>query len=339
MEEQAQLITKIKHYLTTHGLVERLQLAVPVTVRFLAQGEYNQNFLIGTGSHQYVFRLNYGSQINAKNQIRYEYNALKWLERSGCTPRVCYVDDRKQDFNQGLLIMEFLHGRPLDYRTDMLTAAQIFGQIHQLPVDAAAEGTLIAEKDNILRARVAECQQLLQPVWGSKYVPDHAQHVLERALDTCRQNVDQEAFFKDQQLWRVNNTEVNSHNFIIGKQGWLIDWEKPVISHPVQDISQFLASTTTLWRTDIRLTQETKRAFIDKYLAITGFNRRDFLTALRIYHPYLMLRALSWSAMALDEYGSGEKALQNQEIYHKVQQYMQADFIDQAIKEQVLDEK
>ena len=28
--------------------------------------------------------------------------------------------------------MEFLPGRPLDYRTDMQTAAQIFGQIHQL---------------------------------------------------------------------------------------------------------------------------------------------------------------------------------------------------------------
>ena len=43
--------------------------------------------------------------------------------------------------------------------------------------------------------------------------------------------------------------------------------------------------------------------------------------------------------MALDEYASGEKQLQNQEIYRKVTQYMQDDFIDHAIKEQVLDEK
>ena len=339
VEEQTQLIGKIKSYLTIQGLVERLQLTVPLTVRFLAQGEYNQNFLIGAGERQYVFRLNYGSQINAANQIRYEYNALKWLERSGCTPRVCYVDDQKNYFDQGLLIMEFLPGRPLDYRTDMQTAAQIFGQIHQLPVDAAADQALIAEKDNILRARVAECEHLLAPVWWSKFVPAHAQHVLERALQACQDNVNQEDFFRDQQLWRLNNTEVNSHNFIIGKQGWLIDWEKPVISHPVQDISQFLASTTTLWRNDIRLTQATKRAFLDRYLSLTGFDRADFLTALRIYHPYLMLRALSWSAMALNEYASGEKTLQNQEIYAKVQQYMQADFIDAAIKEQVLDEE
>lgn len=339
MTKQAQLIERIKHYLAQHGLIERLHLAQPVRVQFLAQGEYNQNFLIGAGDHQYVFRLNYGSQINASNQIRYEYNALKWLERSDCTPRGYYVDDRKRDFDQGLLIMEFLHGHPLDYRTDMQTAAGIFGRIHQLAVDRPAATNLIAEKDNILRARVAECQQLLAPVWGSHFVPRHAQNVLEKALDRCQQNVGQEAFFSDQQLWRVNNTEVNSHNFIIGRQGWLIDWEKPVISHPVQDISQFLASTTTLWRTDIRLDQTTKRAFIDKYLAMTGFDREAFLTALRIYHPYLMLRALSWSAMALDEYASGEKQLQNQEIYRKVTQYMQDDFIDHAIKEQVLDEK
>lgn len=338
MKSQPALIEQIKHYLTKHGLVEQLQLATPLQVKFLAQGEYNQNFLVGTGAHQYVFRLNYGSQINVANQIRYEYNALKWLERSGCTPHVYYVDDRKIDFDQGMLIMEYLHGRPLEYRTDMQTAAGIFGHIHQLVVDQAVTDHLIAEKGDILQARVNECQRLLAPVWGSGLVPTHAQHVLEQALDRCRQNVSQEAFFSDQQLWRVNNTEVNSHNFIIGRQGWLIDWEKPVISHPVQDISQFLASTTTLWRTDIRLSQATKRAFLNKYLALTGFDRTDFLTALRIYHPYLMLRALSWSAMALNEYAGGGKQLQNQEIYDKVTQYMQDDFIDQAIKEQVLNE-
>lgn len=337
MITQDKLIEPIKQYLIDKQLVTKLHLAQPVSVRFLAQGEYNQNFLIGSGPHQYVFRLNYGSQINAANQIRYEYNALKWLERSGETPRAFYIDDTKTAFPQGLLIMEFLPGRPLDYRTDMMTAAQIFGHIHQLAVDAQAKQQLIAETTNILQARVDECTQLLKPVLGSPYVPEHAQTVLATALDRCQVNVDQESFFADLGLWRVNNTEVNSHNFIIGKQGWLIDWEKPVISHPVQDISQFLASTTTLWRTDIRLTQATKRAFLDEYLQITGFNRAAFLQALRIYHPYLMLRALSWSAMALDSYSRQQKQLQNQEIFKKVQQYMTPDFIDQAIKEQVLE--
>lgn len=332
------ILAEIRTYLQKRAdLLAQLALTPNFKVTFLAQGEYNQNYLVTDGDKQYVFRLNYGSQLGLNHQIEYEYHALSWLQRSGCTPEVYYVDDSRQAFEQGLLIMQYLKGRPLDYHQDLPVAASIFGRIHQLPVDDLAEQQFVLEKDNILTARIEECRTLLAPVFHSAYLDIKVKRQLEQALNTCENHVSQQRFFQDLKLWRVNNTEVNAHNFIIGDQGWLIDWEKPVISHPVQDISQFLASTTTLWRSDVRLSQAAKEAFLKAYLSLTGFEQAPFREALYIYHPYLMLRALSWSAMAYDRYCSDTKALKNQEIFDKVTQYMKPDFLQAALKEQVFD--
>ena len=48
------------------------------------------------------------------------------------------------------------------------------------------------------------------------------------------------------------NTELNSGNFLIDPQGVssLVDWEKPLVSEPGQDLGHFLAPTTTFWKTD-----------------------------------------------------------------------------------------
>lgn len=329
------MIEKIKHYLDEKNLAQQLNLTEPIEVTFLAQGEYNQNYLLSSGTKQYVFRLNYGSQLHLTNQISYEYQALKWLEKSGRTPRVYYVDDSKTFFEQGLLIMAFLTGRPLDYRQDLNEAATIFSQIHGLAIDELAQSHFISEKKNILSARVKECEQLLTPVFASTVISNSVKKLFEQSWLSCEKQQGQQQFFIDLDLWRVNNTEVNSHNFIMGDQGYLIDWEKPVISHPVQDISQFLASTTTLWRSDYRLTQTEKQHFLARYLQQSGFSRPDFLEALHMYHPYLMLRALAWSAMAYDSYLSGDKALKNETIFKKVTSYLEPTFLQHALAEQV----
>lgn len=331
------MLEKIQLYLKVNQLIEKLDLRETFTVKFLAQGEYNQNFLITDEESSYVFRLNYGSQLHLENQIQYEYQALKWLEQTGRTPKVYYIDDSRKYFSQGLLIMEFLKGKPLDYRKDLVEAAKIFGQIHQQPIDGLANKTFVKEKETLLSARVKECQQLLEPVLKSDYVPLQAQRQLSDAFDWCQKNVYQQKFFTDLDQWSINNTEVNSHNFIIGEKGFLIDWEKPVISHPVQDISQFLASTTTLWRANLILNHSEKRGFISRYLSETNSDADSFEEALRIYHPYLMLRALSWSAMAYDSYKKDTKELKNQDIFDKVASYLEEDFLRQALKEQVFE--
>ena len=325
---------KIRAYLQEVGWQQGLGLENHFVVRFLAQGECNQNFLVADGRQQFVFRLNYESQMNLSNQIMYEFQALGYLQPSLRTPKPYYVDDSRRYFPQGLLVMAFIPGRPLDYRSDLTEAAAIFSDIHNLPI---SDQLPLKREYRLLTDRVAECRQLLAPVFKSPHMSAKQLQLFEKAWDRCQKNRRQEKIFEEMNCWCINNTEVNAHNFIIGEeQGWLIDWEKPVISHPCQDLTQFLVSTTTLWRGHHQLTYDEKKLFIDQYTAHRSIDQGALEEALAIYSPYMMLRALAWSAMAYDQYLSGTKALKNQAIFEKVSQYLEPVFLERTLKEQVL---
>ena len=77
----------LKEYIQTKEYRESLGLSGQVTETYtmLAQGEYNRNYTFThpiTGQ-KLVLRINFGSQMHLKDQILYEYRALKLLENSG----------------------------------------------------------------------------------------------------------------------------------------------------------------------------------------------------------------------------------------------------------------
>ena len=70
-----------------------------------------------------------------KMEFKYEYDSIKFLEPSGVTPKVYFVDDSFSFFQYGILIMEFLEGEPLlDTERIWLRVATIFSRIHSLDV-------------------------------------------------------------------------------------------------------------------------------------------------------------------------------------------------------------
>jgi len=133
------------------------------SVEFLAAGEYNQNYLVrDTEKGKSVFRINHGSQLGLDHQIEYEFSVLKTVEDSTVTPRAYHCDVGINDFGNGVLLMEFLPDRPLDYQKDGHLAADIFAKIHALPTDTA-----LVRQDNPILDIARESHQLI-----GKY-PDH----------------------------------------------------------------------------------------------------------------------------------------------------------------------
>ena len=160
------------------------------------------------------------------NQIRYEYDSIKFLEPSGVTPKVYFVDDSLSFFQYGILIMEFLEGEPLQYEKDLSKAAAIFSRIHSL--DVKKNYTHFKVEDRIFSDRIKEGERLLANVWESPHVSVEIKSFFDQFIDWAKVNRSKEQYFIDEPWHVVNNTEVNSHNFIIGKQkSYLIDWEKP----------------------------------------------------------------------------------------------------------------
>lgn len=330
--DRYELIKQIEGYISNKGLCKELNMNNNFAVSFLAQGEYNINFTLDDGSTKYVFRINTGSQIEVGNQIKYEYDALKVLEVSEVTPKVYYVDDSKEIIPYGLLIMEFLEGTPLKYDTDLLKAANIFSRIHSIDISGNKYSNFIIE-ENLFSDRIKEGERLLKDFFTSPIPSTELKRFFNNYLDWCYKSKGKEKYFSENKLHVINNTEVNSHNFIIGEKAYLIDWEKPVISDPCQDLTQFLAPTTTLWRRNYILSKEEKKEFIKTYAANINKSAVDIEERIGLYNPYLYLRALSWCAYAYVEYQKEDKMIKNNDTFKKIEMYLEENFLRSLLEE------
>ena len=320
------LLKQIKEYIDDHQSLKHLNLNRNTEVRFLAQGEYNINFVLDSSTKKYVFRVNTGSQMENENQIKYEYDSIKFLEPSGVTPKVFFVDDSLSFFQYGILIMEFLEGEPLQYEKDLSKAATIFSRIHSL--DVKQNHTHFKVEDHIFSDRIKEGERLLANVWESPHVSREIKSFFDQFLGWAKANRSKEQYFIDEPWLVVNNTEVNSHNFIIGKEkSYLIDWEKPVISDPAQDLTQFMAPTTTSWKTDYLLSEEEKELFFQTYIEGLKGKDQNIRERVHLYTPYLYLRALTWCAHAFVEYHDPNKQIKNMDTFEKIKTFLQIDFM------------
>jgi aminoglycoside phosphotransferase (APT) family kinase protein len=299
----------------------------------LGRGEYNLNYLfIHPGSGQkLVLRLNTGSQMHLQDQIGYEYRALKLLERSGRTPKVYYVDGSRGKLPYGLLVMEFLPGRALNYHTDTALAAACLADIHAAPVPAASP---LLRPARPLDAILAECRGMFQVYRDSPAADEALKKRLLRLLDRGESLLSGEVRTP---AACITNTELNSGNFLINGEGrgnYLIDWEKPLLSDPAQDLGHFLAPTTTNWKTDVILTPAQREIFLADYLRALDdrLETGDLFRRVRLYIAANCLRGLTWCSMAWVEYQKARR-IKNAFTYKKIQSYLQKDFIDRIEEE------
>ena len=296
----------------------------------LAQGEYNVNysFTHPESGKKLLLRVNTGSQMHLDDQIGYEFSALKELENSGRTPKAYFLDSANN-----ILVMEWLPGRALRYESDMADAAAIFADIHSLPV--SADSSLI-RPDYPAFSIYEECLQM-------------AEHYLtwdKAKLNTCR--LIQELIShigklplksKASAAPCIVNTEVNSGNFLInpGAVSYLIDWEKPLLSEPAQDLGHFLVPTTTFWKTDTILKPEDVADFTKLYIkAVAGrMDLSEISERLPLYFTVTCLRGITWCAMAMKEYSQPGRLISNEDTFKKISQYLEDDFLENILNSYV----
>lgn len=288
------------------------------SVGFLAAGEYNENYLVHGRSGKYVFRINHGSQLGLNNQIEYEFTVLKAVEASGVTPKAYFVDANADGFGRGVLLMEYLPGRALNYRDDIDRAAEVFARIHAVP---AAED-LIVQK-NPVQAIAEESYGLI------KRFPDHP--LIRERVQLLRYyekiislSENTRGYFDNEEPCIVN-TEVNSKNFVVQpERAYLVDWEKAVVSYRYQDLGHFVVPTTTLWKSNYVYSEEEKLRFIHCYIQNIDLdmNVNELYEKTKILERTILLRAISWCFMAYYEYTREERSLRNEDTFTKIRDYL-----------------
>ena len=356
------LAPAVRSYLEAHPEV------VPPSfhLRLLAAGEYNLNYLAtpadGTPSPAHpagagtrdasprraavVVRLSTGSQEVAAGaqQVLYEARALRLLEPSGVAPRLLHVDTTPAGLPYGLLIEEFLPGRPLNYLdpADLSRAAQTLARLHAFRLPEADATLLRIERPLSMYLQFG--REMLAPY---RAAPNASGEVL-RILDAVERTLSAQAHLEDSHFpapWRgVVHTDVQAHNFIVqAAETRLVDWEKPMLDDPTYDLCHFLAPTTTRWKCGVTLSEPDQDSFIEAYLSArertiggrevqgepSPIGWRDALSERRrIRQPYVHWRAITWCTMAWVEYQRPDRPLRHQDTWERITDYLQPEFLE-----------
>lgn len=309
---------KSKAFLSALGIPTGTELVFSL----LGQGEYNINYVFDhpVSGQKLVLRINTGSQMHLADQISYEFSALEYLTPSGRTPvpRLC-IPEKK------ILVMDWLPGRPLDYHTDMDTAARILADIHCVPVPDDCRLLCPAAP---AQAIYDECLEMVQYYFDW----DAADPVVCGLLRQLTEEVGKLPLSEPTDAPRcIVNTELNSGNFLIDPAGvsHLVDWEKPLLSEPAQDLGHFLSPSATFWKTDVILTPAEVKDFIAKYIeAVDGRMDTSLLSArVPLFFAVNCLRGVTWCAMAYREYCQPGRELRNEDTFRKLKAYLEPGYL------------
>ncbi len=304
---------RIREYLAGKDWLDEIE-----KVEFLAAGEYNENYLVEARGGRYVFRINHGSQLDLDNQIEYEFQVLQAVEPSGVTPKVFFVDPDAEGFDDGVLLMQYLEGRALNYPLDIGRAARVFSRIHALPVQKG-----LIEQLNPVRDIAEESCRLINRYPDHPLISEKVQLLRyhEKILSLAENT---EPLFSNEPLCIVN-TEVNSENFVVQDDAaFLLDWEKAVVSVRYQDLGHFVVPTTTLWKSNYVYSEDEKFEFLKTYKqeSALDLNIKDLFEKTKILERTILLRALSWCFMAYFEYTSTKRELRNEQTFEKMRGYL-----------------
>lgn len=325
-------INGLEEYVKREEFLEGLKIPKDSKVDFqlLAQGEYNINYLFThpITKDKLILRVNTASQMNLSDQIEYEYKSLLQLKESKRTPIPIYVDGSKKYLDYGVLVMNFLQGVPLDYKKDLYIAANCLADIHSVVLE---ENTHLLCPKNPLEAILDECKDMVQTYYDSTLGDEEKKNQINRMLNLGEEMIKNTDEYKGRRC--IINTELNSSNFLINGENnnnYIIDWEKPILGEPAQDLGHFLAPTTTFWKTDVILSTEEIEKFTKEYIKVVGdrFNTNDIEDRLKLYLPITCLRGITWCAMAWVQYKDPNKLIRNEFTAKKLEDYLSNEFLD-----------
>ncbi|MEI3380774.1 MAG: phosphotransferase [Dorea sp.] len=330
-------IKGLKEYVKSKDYREALGLPTEQEEEYkmLAQGEYNINYIFEhpkTGQ-KLLLRVNCGSQMHLEDQIGYEFYALQLLKDSGRTPKALYVDGSKKLLDHGIMVMEYLPGKALDYHTDMKYAAECLADIHSVRIPESEK--VLIRPENPLIAILEECEEMVKTYMDSPLGKDKTKQTIRDLLDQAWKKARKSDI--ESTYACCINTELNSSNFLIGGEGkpnYLIDWEKPLLGDPAQDLGHFLAPTTTFWKTDVILGMEEIEIFIDNYIECVGgrFDTTGLKERTKTFVEITCLRGITWCAMAWVQYQQPDKLIVNEFTYRKLEAYLSEEFLEKIEK-------
>ena len=272
----------------------------------LGAGEHNDNFVFTdpATSTRYVLRINIVPQRFHKDQVAYEFAALKALELSGCTPAPLYADSSKNLLPHGAMVISFCAGQELDFdnlrSSDLARCVRLMARVHSVPV--AADCPLFTPKDP-LQELFDECMERFEVYRTSGFADERITRWAQAFANAAHKQLDCGLGCNQR---HIINTETLPSHFLLphdvqsAEDGYFIDWERPLVGDVAQDLAYFTSPTTTFWDSSYLMSPDQGLELIEEYWDIVDdrFERGDFDRRYKAWRIMTALRSTMWCCKA-----------------------------------------
>lgn len=309
----------------------------------LGEGEHNLNYWFEgpTTTTRYVLRINVTPQPFHVDQVRYEHDALRAIEPSGCTPMAHYIDDSPDAPAHGVLVESFCPGSQLDFDHlqpgDLDHAAQMMADVHAVSL---ADGCPIFKPADPAQTLFDECLDRFDAYYASGYEEPRITHWVELFVDATRHALEDTPAAEDA-THCINTETLPSHFLLPGKDaadaaisgsrqpGYFIDWERPIVGEVAQDLAFFTSLVSTYWDSDYLFPASDIEGFLAMYWkAVDGrFAPHDFERRFRLWQMLTALRSTGWICKALKRYNEGD-AHMTAKARRKMPVYLSDEFME-----------
>ena len=327
----------------------------------LGMGEHNLNYWFeDPDSHErFVLRINVTKQPFHENQVLYEFDALRVLEPSGCTPKPLYLDSSDDAPHEGAMVISFCPGKQLDFdhlrSHDLQRAACLMANVHAVPTTDASR--IFRPKDPA-RKLFEACLGRYKLYLDSGFADAQVTHRMDEFASITQAAVDEVRF--DRAQAHIVNTETLASHFLLpidcepGEHeisgdadalldpaipdevrrapGYFVDWERPILGDIAEDVAFFVAPTTTFWDSELLFPMDKVRDFVELYWsAVDGrFERGNFDARFETFLKVATFRALTWCCRAVVQQRSGSNVHITKKALAKVPIYLSPEFMDRA---------
>lgn len=340
MNNIEQRVEQAKHYLRENRELRRtlgIEEGADLELHPLGAGEHNENYWFAnpvTGE-KFVLRINVVSQPFHKDQVAYEFEALRALEPCGRAPKPLYVDSSKQLIDKGAMVIGFCAGQELDFDNlragDLERCIELMADIHTVKIPADCK---LHRPQDSLRELFEECMQRYRIYRESGFGEERITAWAERYIDAARRKVDATEPVDPN---HIVNTEALPSHFLIPEDpaspepGFFIDWERPIIGEVAQDIAYFTSPTGTFWDSEYLMPKQQTDELVERYwdAADGRLERSGFDTRFDAWKSVTALRSMMWCCKALALRKANPSYYMTEKAIKKLPIYLSDEFLEQ----------
>ena len=320
------LMPEIKNYLMDH---EAFSFSGTMELVYLkASDDFYYYLLKDLASQPYLLKVS--AKAASNSGLATEYQVLRYLEKCPHTPNAYHLDLIPPGLERDILLLEYIRGQELNYTTDYLKVAEIFGSIHS----AGADLQLPKLKDPLGASLRRGKDNLKDALPSGVFRMDHLYFfdgLSEWAEDNLRRK--QRVFADIEPV--ICHGPMEMTDFAIDSHGYLYEWHAAYLGDAAIDITRFLARTTSLMEADVILRAIDREDFYYRWEKTMGLERSSLRERVEAYMPYYLFELFSSLAKYYYDHAKpGAKGLDPYQL-DKLQRYLDIEFMQSCLAEYI----